>query len=169
MNEDKEIPLEQEEDIAQETLEATPEPEDYKHKYLYLLADMENTRKRMIREKVESVKYSLDRIVSDLLIPLDNLENALKYTKNDNVSAELKNWAMGFEMILTQFKESLAEHGVKSFDSMGATFDPYLHQALETIESEGPENVVLEECVKGYKREDRIIRHARVKVSKKIN
>jgi molecular chaperone GrpE len=149
---------------------AVQEPEDdYKNKYLLLLADMENTRKRMSREKIESVKYSLDNIVSDLLTPLDNLENALKHTKNDNASAELKNWALGFEMILNQFKDSLAEHGVKTFDSLGAKFDPHQHQALEMITSEGPEGVVLEECVKGYKREDRIIRHAQVKVSKKTN
>jgi molecular chaperone GrpE len=167
MTEDNEIPLD--EVIVQETAEVVSEQDDYKDKYLRLLADMENMRKRMAREKLESVKYSLDSIVSDFLTPMDNLENALKYTKNDNASPELKNWAMGFEMILTQFKDSLAEHGVKPFESMGATFDPHLHQALETIESEGPENVVIEECVKGYKREDRIIRHARVKVSKKIN
>jgi molecular chaperone GrpE len=166
MTEDQKTAPEQEESIVQEM----PQQEDnFKDKYLLLLADMENMRKRMTREKLESVKYSVDNIVCDFLIPLDNLENALKYTRNDHVSAELKNWAMGFEMILNQFKESLAQHGVTAFDSLGSKFDPLKHQALETIESDGEEDVILEECVKGYKREDRIIRPARVKVSKKIN
>jgi molecular chaperone GrpE len=165
MTENNEIPEVQEEVLVQEI----PEQEDFKDKYLRLLADMENMRKRMSREKTESVKYSLDSIVSDFLIPLDNLDNALKYATNDQASAELKNWALGFEMISTQFKEALAQHGVVCFDSLGKIFDAHHHQALEMIESEGEEGVILEECVKGYKREDRVIRHARVKVSKKSN
>ncbi len=152
---------------AEAPLEKPAPEEDYKDKYLRLLAESENMRKRMLKEKQESVKYSLDQIVSDFLIPLDNLENALKYTKGDSVSAELRNWAMGFEMIAGQFKEALSQHGVHSFDSLGTSFDPRLHQAIEMVESSEPEGIVLEECVKGYKREDRIIRPARVKVSKK--
>ena len=87
MTENNEIPEVQEEVLVQEI----PEQEDFKDKYLRLLADMENMRKRMSREKTESVKYSLDSIVSDFLIPLDNLDNALKYATNDQASAELKN------------------------------------------------------------------------------
>lgn len=156
-------------DLATDQQQAVNEQDDYKDKYLRLLADMENMRKRMSREKQDSVKYSLDSIVCDFLIPLDNLENALKYTKGDSVSAEVKNWAFGFEMIVNQFKEALSHHGVTAFESVGQAFDPLKHQALETIESEGPSDIVLEECLKGYKREDRIIRPARVKVSKQIN
>lgn len=160
------MPDEPEEVLTAQTPQEEQEEEDYKSKYLRLLADMENMRKRMVKEKQESVKYSLDSIVCDFLTPLDNLESALKYTKGDAISSEVRNWAMGFEMIATQFKEALAEHGVTTFDSIGTPFNPHLHQALEMIESEGPENVIIEECTKGYKREDRIIRPARVKVSK---
>jgi len=168
MNEQQDQNHETEEKIENPSQEAhEPKDDDYKNKYLLLLADMENTRKRMLKEKQDSIKYSLDRIVSDFLIPLDNLEGALKFTKSDSVSSDVKNWAMGFEMILGQFKEALSHHGVTSFDSLGQIFDPHLHQAVEMVESEGPENIVIEESVKGYKREDRIIRPARVKVSKK--
>lgn len=159
---------EQEDTLVQEALEtsAPKEEESYKDKYLMLLADMENMRKRMTREKLDSVKYSLDNIVCDFLIPLDNLENALKYTRGDNISSDVKNWAMGFDMILNQFKEALSQHGVNSFDSVDMPFDPLKHQALEMVETDGPADIVIEECVKGYKREERIIRPARVKVSK---
>jgi molecular chaperone GrpE len=159
-----------ENEVFEESIQASQEEakDDYKNKYLLLLADMENTRKRMLKEKQDSIKYSLDRIVSDFLIPMDNLEGALKFTKSDNVSSDVKNWAFGFEMILGQFKEALSHHGVTSFESLGQAFDPNQHQAIEMVEVEGPENIVIEECVKGYKREDRIIRPARVKVSKKI-
>lgn len=156
-------------DVATDQTDAINEQDNYKDKYLRLLAETENMRKRMSREKQDSVKYSLDNIVCDFLIPLDNLENALKYTKGDSVSPEVKNWAFGFEMIVNQFKEALSQHGVTAFESVGQAFDPLKHQALETIESEGPSDIVLEECLKGYKREDRIIRPARVKVSKQIN
>lgn len=160
---------EQEDTLVQECKETENQvqEENYKDKYLMLLADMENMRKRMTREKLDSVKYSLDNIVCDFLIPLDNLENALKYTRGDNVSPELKNWAMGFDMILNQFKESLSSHGVNAFDSLDMPFDPLKHQALEMVDTDGPADIVIEECVKGYKREERIIRPARVKVSKK--
>lgn len=167
MTDEKEEVNEEQVDLATPQEPAVSEEENYKDKYLRLLADMENMRKRMSREKLDSVKYSLDSIVCDFLIPLDNLENALKYTKGDSVSAELKNWAFGFEMIVSQFKEALSHHGVTAFESIGQAFDPLKHQALETIETDGPEDVVIEECLKGYKREDRIIRPARVKVSKK--
>lgn len=169
MTDEKEVDNKTDLETPLPTEAAASEEENYKDKYLRLLADMENMRKRMSREKLDSVKYSLDSIVCDLLIPLDNLENALKYTKGDQVSPELKNWAMGFEMILGQFKEALSHHGVTAFESLGEAFDPLKHQALEMIESEGPEDIVVEECLKGYKREDRIIRPARVKVSKKTN
>lgn len=169
MSENTTTPPEQEDILAQnqkEQSEACAQEESYKDKYLMLLADMENMRKRMTKEKLDSVKYSLDNIVCDFLIPLDNLENALKYTRGDNVSAELKNWAMGFDMILNQFKEALSQHGVNAFDSLNMPFDPLKHQALEMIETVGEPDIVIEECVKGYKREERIIRPARVKVSK---
>ena len=165
MTEEQQTAQEQEPIVAPQE---APIEENYKDKYLMLLADMENMRKRMTREKLESVKYSIDNIACDFLIPLDNLENALKYTKGDSVSAELKNWAMGFEMIAGQFKEALSSNGVVPFDSLNTKFDPLKHQALEMIETDGEADIVIEECLKGYKREDRIIRPARVKVSKKI-
>ena len=96
MNEQQDQNHETEEKIENPSQEAhEPKDDDYKNKYLLLLADMENTRKRMLKEKQDSIKYSLDRIVSDFLIPLDNLEGALKFTKSDSVSSDVKNWAMG--------------------------------------------------------------------------
>jgi molecular chaperone GrpE len=136
----------------------------YKDKYLRLLADVDNTRKRMQKEKQEMTRFAVDNVIEEILTPIDNLENALQFTQG--LSAEMKNWAQGFVMILGQFKDVLANHGVTAFHSEGSPFDPNLHYAIETEETtEKPANIVLKEYVKGYRSSDRTVRHARVKVS----
>jgi len=157
---------EEEEEIDLPVVEE--EVNDYKQKYLRLLADMENMRKRMQKEKQEMTRFAVDNVMQDLILPIDNLENALRCT--GQMSEETRNWAIGFEMILGQFKSLLSEQGIVSFDSKGALFDPHLHEAVEVEETEEQdEGVVLQEFVRGYRSGDRILRPARVKVSKKPN
>lgn len=138
---------------------------EYKDKYLRLLADAENSRKRLQKERQEISRYALEGLVVEFLRPLDNLENALRFAQD--MSEEVRNWAFGFQMILTQFKDILAQHGVVPFESIGTQFDPHLHEALEMIESSTHlPGTILEENVRGYKMGDRTIRAARVKVAK---
>lgn len=141
---------------------------EYKDKYLRLLADQENSRKRQQKERIEQMRFANENLMVDFLRPIDNLENALNFAKE--MSEEVKNWAIGFQMILTQFKDVLNLNGVTAFESKGKPFDPHMHEAVEMIESnEYPSGFVVEEFVRGYKMgEDRIIRPARVKVSKSI-
>lgn len=151
--------------LSEQLAKATKEASEFRDKYYRVLAESENTRKRLAKEKQDLVAYAIDNFICEVLEPLDNLENALGFT--DNLSNELKNWAHGFKMILDQFKEVLANHGVRSFDSVGHPFDPHLHEAVETVEKEGAaEGTILEEVTKGYKHNDRIIRVSRVKVAK---
>lgn len=139
---------------------------EYKDKYLRLLADMENMRKRMQKERQELTQYAVENIVVDFLSPIDNLENALRFA--NQMSDEVKNWAVGFQMILTQFKDALANNGITPITSQGEHFDPHSHEAVEMVESEEyPSGTIVEEYVKGYKMGDRTIRPARVKVAKK--
>lgn len=141
---------------------------DYKDKYLRLLADAENIRKRMQKEKQESLRFGIENILTEILGPLDNFENALKFA--DQMSIEVRNWALGFQMILGQLKEILTQNGVAPFVSEGQLFDPLKHEAVEMCETDSaPEGTILQEFVKGYSCKDRIIRPARVKVAKKIN
>jgi molecular chaperone GrpE len=141
------------------------EASEYKDKYLRLLADVENTRKRMQKERQEMTNYAIENIIVDFLRPMDNLENALKFA--EQMSDEVKNWAVGFQMILTQFKDVLTENGIVPMDSKETLFDPHLHEAVEMVETEKfPAGTIVEECVRGYKRGDRTIRPARVKVAK---
>ncbi|OGN56096.1 MAG: nucleotide exchange factor GrpE [Chlamydiae bacterium RIFCSPHIGHO2_12_FULL_44_59] len=142
------------------------EEEDWKGKYLRALADQENMRKRIQREKQEMIGFGIENATAEFLPAIDNLENALKF--GAMASGEIRNWASGFEMILSQFKEVLHNHGIVSFHSEGNTFDPEFHDAVEIVEtSEYPDGAILHEFAKGYKNAHRTIRPARVKVAKR--
>ena len=139
--------------------------ENWKDKYLRALAEQENMRKRLQKEKQEMITFSIENAIAEFLPAIDNFENALRFAENGDPS--VKNWAVGFEMILSQFKEVLYNHGVVAFHSKGNTFHPAYHEAVEIVETtEHPDGIILEEFTKGYKSENRTIRPARVKVAK---
>jgi len=147
-----------------ELQELRKEVKDFKDKYFRALAEQENARKRMHKERQEGTHYLIAEIILDFLAPLDQFEKALMFAEAS--PPEVKNWAVGFEMILQQFKEALAAQNVKSFDSIGKPFDPHLHEAIEAIETDlHPEGTVLEEELKGYTIDERTLRPARVKVA----
>jgi molecular chaperone GrpE len=136
-------------------------------KYLRVLADSENSRKRMQKEREELTKYAIENVLTEFLHPLDNLEKALHFA--ESMSDEVRNWAVGFEMLLNQFKQILVNHGVEEYHSVGKRFDPHLHEAVEMVETtEYEPGVVVEEFVRGYKMGSRPIRVARVKVAKAL-
>ncbi|CDZ80827.1 HSP-70 cofactor [Candidatus Rubidus massiliensis] len=155
-------------EISQEELDKLKkEVNDYKDKYLRLLAESENARKRLYKEKQELTQYAIQNIIVEFLHPIDHLENALKYTTN--MSQEVKNWAIGFQMILGQFKDVLSTNGIYPFETIGKEFDPHTQEAIEMVETnEYPQGYVVEQNVQGYKMGDRVIRPARVKVAKAI-
>lgn len=139
---------------------------DYKDKYLRILAEMENMRKRVTKEKHETISFAIENTLCEFLPALDNFENALKFSQSS--SEEVKNWALGFQMILTQFHDVIQNHGISSFHSEGTIYDPHFHEAMETVESfSHPEGTILEVYAKGYKSQQRTIRPAKVKVAKK--
>lgn len=152
-------------DAAQDKLHALEEEmKEYRDKYLRLLAEIDNTRKRMQKEKQDMTRFAIDNALAELLGPIDNMENALKFT--EKMSEEVRNWALGFQMILGQFKDALGNHGVVPFHSEGTIFDPNWHHAIETEETDKiSEGTILQEFVKGYKSGDRTLRPARVKVA----
>ena len=136
-----------------------------KDKYLRVLAESENTRKRLQKDKQETIQYALQNVIVDFLTPIDHMENALNFTQQ--MSDDVKHWAVGFQMILAQFKDVLSNNGVTPFSSEGKPFDPHRHEAIENIETTAvPPGVVVEESLKGYIMGDKTIRPARVKVSK---
>lgn len=147
------------------TEEATQPEENWKDKYLRALAEQENLRKRVQKEKQEMVRFGIDNAIAEFLPAIDNFENALRFA--ESASGDVRNWAKGFEMILSQYKEILHNHGIVSFHSEGNTFDPEFHEAVEIVETtDHLDGMILQEFTKGYKSAGRTIRPARVKVAK---
>lgn len=144
---------------------AIEEAAEWKDKYFRALAEIENSRKRLQREKVESQSFAIQNVLLDLLQPIDHLEKALMHA--GAASSEVKNWAIGFEMILQRFKQLLQDHGAMPFESVGSQFDPHQHEAVETcpVLNGIQEGTVVEELQKGYKMGVRVMRPARVKVA----
>lgn len=141
------------------------ELKECQEKYLLMLAESENARKRMQKERQEMTKHAIEGVLTEFLHPIDSFEKALQFA--ESMSPEVKNWAVGFEMLLNQFKQILQQHGVHEYHSVGKSFDPHLHEAVEMVAStEYPPGVVIEEFVRGYKIGERPIRVARVKVAK---
>ncbi len=154
------------ENILDEENPAEKEAAEYKDKYIRLLAELENTRKRLIKEKNESVRFAVENVIAEFLPTIDSFENALGFA--DKMSSEVKSWAAGFQMFLTQFKDTLHNHGIVAFHSEGNQFDPHYHEAVETVETNNfAEGTILKEFSKGYKSAVRTIRAARVQVAKK--
>lgn len=141
------------------------EVQEHKDKYLRLLAEQENMRKRLLKERDTLIQHAKDDLINDFLTPIDHLETALSITQNS--SPEVKQWAIGFEMILGQFKEALENNGVKSFASIGHLYDPHFHEVIETIEStEHPPGTIIKEKLRGYRRGDKALRASHVVVAK---
>lgn len=137
------------------------EKEDLKDKYLRKLAEMENLKKRVEKEKSEFYQYALIEFIKELLIVLDNFERALKTaTQGDG-----KSFREGVDMIYRQYLDLLMRKGVAPIEIKNKKFDPNLHQAFLTEESENIEEPeVDEELQKGYSLHNRLLRPALVKV-----
>jgi len=146
---------------ADELKKAQTELAAEKDRYLRMLAEYDNFRKRSQKER-ESV-YSDVRAdtVTRFLVVYDNLERALKQATADEA------YSRGVEMIFTQFKEILEKLGVCEIDAeAGTKFDPEIHNAVMHVEDENfGEGVVAEEFQKGFKLGDRVIRCSVVKVA----
>jgi molecular chaperone GrpE len=162
--EEKTVTLKEAEYLA--LLEEVKKGQESLDKMLRNQADLENTRKRLDREKQEFVKFANEGLILDLLNVLDDLERTvdLAQTGKEDLSAFLK----GVEMILAHLYEMLKNHGVKPIEAEGKIFDPNFHEALMQVENkELPEHTIVEVLQKGYLIHGRVLRTAKVKVSKK--
>jgi len=132
-----------------------------KEEYLRKIAEMENLRKRVEREKGEFYQYALTELLKELFDVLDNFERALKTQSKGNG----KSFREGIEMIYKQYQDLLMKQGVKPIEIKEKRFDPHLHQAFITEESdEVEEPEVVEELQRGYTLHNRLLRPALVKV-----
>ena len=137
------------------------EIQELKQDYMRQIADKDNLRKRLEREKSEYYQYALSEFFGELLIVLDNFERSLKSDDQRN----LDNFQEGVEMIYKQMLDLLNKYGVKPIEIKDKTFNPHLHQAFMTEESEDVEEPqVGEEFQRGYTLNERLLRPSLVKV-----
>ncbi len=128
--------------------------EDYKSKYLYLLAEVDNYKKSKEKELVEYIKYSNERLIMDLLKVLDDFDSVLKQDKDEKVKALYK-----------AFLSVLSHYGLEEMEVVGKDFSSDIAEAVATEESNEEKGKIIEEVQKGYKLNGKIIRYPKVKIS----
>ncbi|MFH1037550.1 MAG: nucleotide exchange factor GrpE [PVC group bacterium] len=139
---------------------------EYKEKMLRAMADMENLRKRMERERKDYIDYANQELIYEILPVLDNFDRALQSAEKTAASAP---YLQGVEMIYKQLEEVLKRQGVEEIKAGGERFDPHLHEAVQTEETDRyPEDTVLDVIMKGYLFRGRLLRPAVVKVSRPV-
>ena len=142
---------------------AKKQVDEYKNLAMYLRADLENYKKRTAREREEYVKNANESLILELLDVYENLERAVETARKADDSM-----AKGLEMIYANLKSVLEKHGLKPIKAVGEKFDPFLHEAiLQEVDDDHEEDTVLEEIQRGYTLNMKVIRYAKVKVSKR--
>ena len=142
---------------------AQAEAADMKSRYLRSVADMENYRKRIAREKQDIIRSAAANVVESLLPVLDNMKLGLQAAENH---PEAKDVTIGFKMVDEQLKKSLSEQGLEELLPAGEVFDPNLHECIaQQTSDEVKEDHVIQTVRAGYRLNERLIRAANVIVS----
>ncbi len=151
---------------AQGTAATEPDPEsesEDRERLLRLHADFENLKKRSEREVAEQRRFASSVVVERLLPIIDNFERAMSMEASSNGDHSFRK---GVELIYRQLLEELKKEGLTPLDAVGCTFDPNVHEAVETCSTiDHPPHTVIEEFLKGYRFQDRLLRPSLVKVS----
>jgi len=142
------------------------EIERYRDQALRAAADLENYRKRMIREKEEAIRFANAGLFEKLLPILDNFELGLDAARGD---ASAKGIVDGFSMVHRQLGDFLVACGIQPIDALGQPFDPKLHEALgHESDSTQEDGLVLKQLRRGFRLADRLIRPSSVIVNKVV-
>ncbi len=148
-----------------EALEAKEkEAKENYDRYLRTVAELDNYKKRMARDKADILKYGKEDLVKDILPFLDSLDRAMTHADSNDAQA----FKSGITLIQDQLLGCLKKHGVERIESAGLDFDPNFHEALMQMDSaDHQNNQIVSEMEKGYLLNGRLIRPSRVCVCKK--
>ncbi|MDH4466896.1 MAG: nucleotide exchange factor GrpE [Bacteriovoracaceae bacterium] len=156
------------EDLSESSLSEKLEAEknQWKEKYYYLAAEMENMKKRWERDREQIIKFGNDSVIADTLPTLDLFELTVNSIAN-NQDPQIKNIVIGLNMIQKMFLDSLAKHGLTKIDVLGKPFDPNFHEAIsqETVDKK-EDGIILQVQQSGYLHNGRLLRAAKVVVNK---
>lgn len=136
---------------------------------LRMAAEMENFRKRSLKEREDAIKYSTTKFARDIITVADDLERAIESVKEIDFETNdaMKTLYDGVELTLRSLTQIFSRNGIERFDPLGEKFDPTMHEAMfEVPNSENESGIVVHLVEPGYRLNDRILRPARVGVSK---
>lgn len=137
---------------------------EWEDKYMRLFAEFDNYKKRTLKEK--DARYA-DAVIDTVLAFLPVADSLERAAATEVTSEEAKKVLEGVELVIKQFKDTLAKLEVTEIPAVGEEFDPNIHEAIMHVEDENKtENVIIEEFMKGYiYKKDRVVRHSMVKVA----
>lgn len=162
------IPESDVKDVIEEEVknhETLKEGNDFKAKYYYLAAEVENMRKRFEREKESLLKFGNEKVLSSLLGVIDNFDLTVNALKNDN-DDKVQNIVKGIDMIRAQFLDVLKQNGLSEVESLGKTFDPNFHEAVAQAPAEGKrDQEIITEYQRGFILNGRLLRASKVVVA----
>lgn len=151
--------------LKEEIAEKDQQIGELKDKYIRLMAEFDNHKKRTVREKIDMMKSAAQDTMSALLPVLDDFDRAKKNAEDEN-STEV--FSEGVNLVYNKIYSSLKLKGLEAMESNGEVFDPELHEAITEIPAptEDMKGKIIDTVEKGYLLKDKIIRHAKVVVGK---
>ncbi|MBW2241350.1 MAG: nucleotide exchange factor GrpE [Deltaproteobacteria bacterium] len=161
------VPREAHERVLEQLEAVREELEAQKEASLRLQADFENLRRRALKERQDAHAYGHEGLARELLATVDNLERAIEHAKASD-RGDFESILQGVELVQRELLTALAQHAVNPVEAEGLVFDPNIHEAMAQAESEEAEaGTVLQVLQPGYQLRDRLLRPARVVVSRK--
>lgn len=134
-------------------------------KYMRAVAELDNYRKRAVREKGDAIQYGNENLLRDILPLVDGMDRALEHACN---SEDFEAFKKGLRLLREQLLGCLQKHGVEKIDTAGKEFDPNVHEAMMQVESaDHDDSKVVGEFEKGYLLKGRLLRPAKVSVCKR--
>lgn len=153
-------------ELMHSLVQKTKEAAETNEKYLRTYADFDNYRKRTQRDLADFRLYANEQLALELLPVLDHLGLALKHA--GAAEENVQGLQQGVELVYKQMRDVLEKFGIKSFESWGEPFDPAKHDAMMQIERDDvPANMVVQVMNEGYLYHDKVLRHAKVGVSRR--
>ncbi len=145
--------------LEEELAEANRRAEEINEKYMRMLAEYDNFRKRSAKEREGVYADACTDVLTAILPVLDNLERA-------EACKDAEGLSKGLELTLKSFRETLERLGIQEINALGETFDPNVHNAVFHVDDEAyGESEIVEVLMKGYKKGDKVVRYAMVRVA----
>lgn len=129
-------------------------------------ADFINYQKDALKQAQEIVKYANEDLVSDLLVVLDSFDISINSLKTDGLTETEKRIIQGLELIKAQLEDVMRRKGLKPIEAIGQQFNPQFHEIVEEIDGNESPGIIVEEVIRGYELNGKVIRPSKVKIVK---